>query len=45
MGLLSRMISAVFPFQGGGAVNLYTVLFIVCFGVGYGAYYATADSR
>ena len=33
----------VFPFQGGGAVNLYTVLFIVCFGVGYGAYYATAD--
>ena len=37
----ARMLS--FPFQGGGAVNLYTVLFIVCFGVGYGAYYATAD--
>ena len=32
-----------FPFQGGGAINLYTVLFIVFFGVGYGAYYATAD--
>ena len=37
----ARMLS--FPFQGGGAVNLYTVLFIVFFGVGYGAYYATAD--
>lgn len=24
-------------------VNLYSVLFIICFGVGYGAYYATAD--
>lgn len=32
-----------FPFQGGGAINLYTILFIVFFGVGYGAYYATAD--
>lgn len=32
-----------FPFNGGGAINLYTILFIVCFGVGYGAYYATAD--
>ena len=32
-----------FPFQGGGAINLYTILFIVCFGIGYGAYYATAD--
>ena len=32
-----------FPFQGGSAINLYTVLFIVFFGVGYGAYYATAD--
>ena len=32
-----------FPFQGGGAINLYTVLFIVFFGIGYGAYYATAD--
>ncbi len=32
-----------FPFGGGGAINLYTVLFILCFGLGYGAYYATAD--
>ena len=32
-----------FPFNGGGAINLYTILFIVCFGIGYGAYYATAD--
>ena len=32
-----------FPFNGGGAINLYTVLFILFFGVGYGAYYATAD--
>lgn len=32
-----------FPFNGGGAINVYTVLFIVCFGIGYGAYYATAD--
>jgi Na+/melibiose symporter-like transporter len=31
------------PFQGGRAINLYTVLFILFFGVGYGAYYATAD--
>lgn len=28
----------VFP-----SVNVYTILFIICFGVGYGAYYATAD--
>lgn len=26
-----------------GPVNLYTVLFILFFGIGYGAYYATAD--
>lgn len=32
-----------FPFQGGGSINLYTILFIVFFGIGYGAYYATAD--
>ncbi len=32
-----------FPFSGGGAINLYTILFILCFGIGYGAYYATAD--
>ena len=37
----ARMLA--FPFQGGGAINLYTILFIVCFGIGYGAYYATAD--
>lgn len=24
-------------------INLYSVLFIICFGIGYGAYYATAD--
>lgn len=24
-------------------INIYTILFIVCFGIGYGAYYATAD--
>lgn len=32
-----------FPFKGGGAINLYTIAFIVFFGIGYGAYYATAD--
>ena len=32
-----------FPFNGGGSINLYTIAFILCFGVGYGAYYATAD--
>ncbi|MCD8126390.1 MAG: MFS transporter [Clostridiales bacterium] len=32
-----------FPYNGGGAINLYTILFILCFGIGYGAYYATAD--
>ena len=37
----TRMMS--FPFQGGGAINLYTIAFIVFFGIGYGAYYATAD--
>mgnify|MGYP000180550202 CR=1 FL=1 len=26
-----------------GPVNLYTVLFIIFFGIGYGAYYSTAD--
>ncbi len=29
--------------EHGLALNLYTVLFIIFFGVGYGAYYATAD--
>ena len=32
-----------FPYNDGGAINLYTILFILFFGVGYGAYYATAD--
>lgn len=27
----------------GMAINLYTVLFVVFFGIGYGAYYSTAD--
>ena len=26
-----------------GSINIYTILFIIFFGVGYGAYYATAD--
>ena len=30
-------------FQGGFQTNLYTILFILFFGIGYGAYYATAD--
>ena len=29
--------------ENGLSLNLYTVLFILLFGVGYGAYYATAD--
>jgi len=37
----TRMLS--FPLNGGGAINLFTILFIVFFGIGYGAYYATAD--
>ncbi len=40
-GTASRMLS--FPFNGGGAINLYTILFILFFGIGYGAYYSTAD--
>ena len=32
-----------FPYNGGGALNVYTVAFILLFGLGYGAYYATAD--
>ena len=27
----------------GLSINLYTIAFILCFGVGYGAYYSTAD--
>ena len=29
--------------ESGLSINLYTVLFILFFGIGYGAYYATAD--
>ncbi len=29
--------------ENGFSINLYTVLFVLFFGVGYGAYYATAD--
>lgn len=29
--------------ENGISVNLYTILFVLFFGVGYGAYYATAD--
>ena len=33
-----------FPFgKNGGPINLYTIAFILFFGIGYGAYYATAD--
>lgn len=30
-------------FFGEGGINLYTILFIIFFGIGYGAYYSTAD--
>ncbi|MBQ6834181.1 MAG: MFS transporter [Lachnospiraceae bacterium] len=26
-----------------GPINIYTIAFVLCFGIGYGAYYATAD--
>lgn len=29
--------------ENGLSINLYTILFVLFFGVGYGAYYATAD--
>ena len=29
--------------EGGITINLYTILFIIFFGIGYGAYYSTAD--
>ena len=29
--------------ENGLAINLYTIAFILCFGIGYGAYYSTAD--
>lgn len=31
---------SILPFS---SINLYTILFVVFFGIGYGAYYATAD--
>ena len=36
---------ALYSMEGGFhlTINLYTVLFILFFGIGYGAYYATAD--
>ncbi len=32
-----------FMSEGSLALNLYTILFVLFFGIGYGAYYATAD--
>ena len=29
--------------ESGLSINLYTIAFIICFGIGYGAYYSTAD--
>ncbi len=29
--------------DGGLSINLYTILFVIFFGLGYGAYYSTAD--
>ena len=29
--------------EGGLSINLYTIAFVLFFGIGYGAYYATAD--
>ena len=40
-GVPSRNLS--FLSDGSVSVNLYTVLFIILFGIGYGAYYSTAD--
>ncbi|MBQ2952398.1 MAG: MFS transporter [Clostridia bacterium] len=34
---------SIFGQDGGLAINLYTIAFILLFGIGYGAYYATAD--
>ena len=33
----------IFYQEGGIMLNMYTVLFVIFFGVGYGAYYSTAD--
>ena len=45
--LLWKQDSAAFSLnllgEGGLSIYLYTVLFILLFGIGYGAYYATAD--
>ena len=45
--LLWKQDSAAFSLsllgEGGLSINLYTVLFILRFGIGYAAYYATAD--
>ena len=40
-GVPGRNLSLLGP--DGLSINLYTILFIVFFGVGYGAYYSTAD--
>ena len=32
-----------FMTDGKLSINLYTVVFLLCFGIGYGAYYSTAD--
>ena len=29
--------------ENGISINLYTILFVIFFGIGYGAYYSTAD--
>ena len=29
--------------ENGLSINIYTIAFILCFGIGYGAYYSTAD--
>ena len=34
---------SIFGQDGGLAINWYTIAFVLFFGVGYGAYYATAD--
>ncbi len=35
----------VFKISDGFETNLYTILFVLFFGIGYGAYYATADIK
>ena len=36
-------VKAVLSSNGKFSINLYTILFIIFFGIGYGAYYSTAD--